>query len=294
MDLLAPFVSVIIPVYNDHSRLTICLHALEAQTYPRDRYEIIVVDNGSDKSIQPIVAQFSHSKAAAEARPGSYAARNTGISLARGDILAFTDSDCTPAPDWLEKGVKNLLSIQNGGIVGGRIDVFLKDPDRPTAVEFYDKIMYYNMRMFIEKMNFSGAGNLFTFKHVFDRVGHFDEDLKSGGDREWGQRVASFGYLLFYADDVCVTHPPRSSFEELRQREIRIAGGCEDLSRKYAIRINRYFFLSFLPPLISVIRLGQQVNTKEKIKIILIWFALKYVKAKERLRIKLRKGKSIR
>jgi len=59
----APFVSVIIPVYNDPIRLKTCLQALEEQTYPQNAYEIIVVDNGSDESIEPIVAEFSQAKA---------------------------------------------------------------------------------------------------------------------------------------------------------------------------------------------------------------------------------------
>ena len=77
-----PFVSVIIPVYNDPIRLQTCLQALEDQTYPKSSYEVIVVDNGSDESIEPIVAEFSQAKATYKAQPGSYAASNKGISLA--------------------------------------------------------------------------------------------------------------------------------------------------------------------------------------------------------------------
>ena len=54
--LSTPFVSVIIPVYNDPERLKTCLQALEEQTYPKSAYEVIVVDNGSDESIEPLVA----------------------------------------------------------------------------------------------------------------------------------------------------------------------------------------------------------------------------------------------
>lgn len=58
-----PFVSVIIPVYNDPIRLKICLQVLEKQTYPENAYEVIAVDNGSDESIEPIVAGFNQAKA---------------------------------------------------------------------------------------------------------------------------------------------------------------------------------------------------------------------------------------
>ena len=107
------FVSVIIPVYNDSARVKICLEALEKQTYPQNLYEVIVVDNASDEypAIKDVVCQFSQAIAAYESRPGSYAARNKGISLAKGDIIAFTDADCIPAKNWIEKGVANLLSV---------------------------------------------------------------------------------------------------------------------------------------------------------------------------------------
>ena len=87
------FVSVIIPVFNDAERLKICLTALEKQTYPQDYYEVIVVDNGSDENLENVVKQFTQAKLAYYPELGSYAARNHGIALAKGEILAFTDAD---------------------------------------------------------------------------------------------------------------------------------------------------------------------------------------------------------
>ncbi len=95
-----PFVSVVIPVFDDPDRLRTCLQALEHQTYPKPRYEVIVVDNGSARSVPPLVGQFGQARATYEMVPGANAARNRGISLARGEILAFTDADCVPARDW--------------------------------------------------------------------------------------------------------------------------------------------------------------------------------------------------
>src|SRR5512137_2497769 len=153
-----PFVSVIIPVYNDPVRLKTCLQVLEAQTYPKQAYEVIVVDNGSDESIAPIVAGFSQAQAASEPRQGSYAARNTGIGLAQGEILAFIDSDCLPALDWIASGVAHLLRKSNSSIVGGKVEFSFQNPAHPTAPELYDSIMHFNMKRYIEKKNFTGAG----------------------------------------------------------------------------------------------------------------------------------------
>jgi glycosyltransferase involved in cell wall biosynthesis len=288
-----PFVSVIIPVYNDAVRLKTCLQALAKQTYPQDAYEVIVVDNGSNESIAPIVAGFSQAQAAYEPRHGSYAARNTGIALARGDILAFIDSDCIPALDWIARGVANLLREPKDSIVGGKVEFIFQDPEHPTATELYDSIMHFNMKMYIAKQNFTGAGNLFTFARVFHRVGAFDSDLQSGGDYEWGQRATAFAYKLIYADDVRVAHPAISSFAQLLRKTRRVAKGLEQVNRKRHapfLRFNRDFLYSLLPPVLTVIRLGRthHMEMTTQIKIMLIWFAMQYTKIKTRWQEKLR------
>lgn len=130
-----PFVSVIIPVLDDPVRLALCLQALEDQTYAADRYEVIVVDNGSVSDLAPVVVAFAHAQLAVEPRRGSYAARNMGIGLARGEVLAFTDSDCIPQPDWLEAGVARLMGAAGCGLVGGRVAIFARDERRPSAAE---------------------------------------------------------------------------------------------------------------------------------------------------------------
>jgi len=285
-----PFVSVIIPVYNDPERLRICLQALEEQTYPKNAYEVIVVDNGSDESIEPIVAGFNQVKASSEtSQRGPCVARNKGLSLARGGVIAFTDADCIPASDWIEKGVVNLLRIPNCGIVGGRIDMFFKDPDRPTVAELYDSIMHLNQKMYIEKSDFGATANLFTYKHIFDRVGNFDRDVGMSDDKEWGQRVAAFRYPLIYADDVRVAHPAIYSFDQLHQKIKRIVRGNAKLESKNRspvfIVLNREFLTGLMPPLRTMIR--HRLNISKQIKVLLIWCVLKYIEIKEIVRIML-------
>ena len=87
-----PFVSVIVPVFNEPCRLGACLAALEAQSYAPSRYEVIVVDNGSDPPVGSLSDNFPHSALLQEPTPGSYNARNAGIGLAKGEILALLES----------------------------------------------------------------------------------------------------------------------------------------------------------------------------------------------------------
>jgi glycosyltransferase involved in cell wall biosynthesis len=94
--------SVIVPVWNGEARIGQCIEALKNQTLRADLFEIIVIDNGSTDSTVSVVARHSDVILLQEPQPGSYAARNAGLTRARGEYVAFTDSDCTPQKDWLE------------------------------------------------------------------------------------------------------------------------------------------------------------------------------------------------
>ncbi len=181
-----PFVSVVVPVYNDGARFATCLAALEEQTYPRELFEVVVVDNGSEQTVACVVERFQQARFCVEPHPGSYSARNHGLALSRSEIIAFTDSDCVPAPDWIERGVEILNGAKDCGLVAGRIEGFFDDPRRPTAVELYESVTAHAQKTFVEVGRFGATANLFTRRKVFERVGAFDANIKSGGDVEWG------------------------------------------------------------------------------------------------------------
>ncbi|HWU94372.1 MAG TPA: glycosyltransferase family A protein, partial [Sphingomonas sp.] len=101
-----------------------CLEALSRQTIPRDAYQIIVVDNGSSDSTAGIARGFAGVEVIAETRPGSYVARNLGIGRVDAPITAFTDADCTPAPDWLEQVLRAAEANPGFGVLAGKIELF--------------------------------------------------------------------------------------------------------------------------------------------------------------------------
>jgi len=226
----SPFVSVIIPVFNDEARLGVCLSALEKQTYASDRYEVVVVDNGSARPIAEVVGCFPHASVVVEWRRGSYAARNRGLALARGDVLAFTDADCVPAADWLEQGVRALLAASDCGLIAGDIHVLPKDPRAPSMVELYELTFAFRQSSYVAE-GFGATANLFTRRQVFERVGLFCDGLKSCGDREWGLRVSASGLGLRYASEARVDHPARRSWRELARKTLRVTDGMFDLAR---------------------------------------------------------------
>lgn len=222
-------ISVIIPVYNDSKRLELCLDALENQSYPRSLFEIIVVDNCSDDTVEKLAKDYPRVIFCQESEPGSYSARNKGITLAKGEILAFTDSDCIPDSQWLLHGSQVLSSAKDIGLVGGRVDFFFKDEDNPRIPELYDSLTYLQQDKAVTIHKFAATANMFTRRRVMDHVGMFDTNLKSGGDRNWGERVAAAGYNLKFISEAVVRHPARSTFSEIRKRNIRVHGGHHQL-----------------------------------------------------------------
>ena len=225
---LPPFVSVIIPVLGEAGALRLCLEALDRQSFPPEAFEVLVVDNGPSGEVRDCVAAFPRAAYLVEPTRSSYAARNRGLASARGNVLAFTDADCLPQADWIEKGAAALLREADAGLIAGRIDVFAAEPARPTAVELFEIITAFPQAAFVEKWHFGATANVFTRTDTFAKVGLFNPRLQSGGDLEWGQRVHRQGHRVAYADEVRIAHPARRTLRELRGKTVRITRGILD------------------------------------------------------------------
>ena len=276
------FVSVVVPVYNDLERLRMCLEALANQTYPGNRYEIIVVNNDPSENIEPHIVHFDNVRVICESHRGSYAARNKGILDAKGAVVAFTDSDCIPSRDWIENGVKNLLGQQNVGLVAGRIEVLVSDPENPTAIELYEQVTAFQQQKYIEKFRFGATANLFTFKHIIEEVGCFNDKLLSSGDFEWGNRVFAAGHKQIFAHDACVLHPARKTFRQRFKKRMRIIRGkYESASLGFSLRV-------FVRRLVSPVIEAEEIlckgkydkrlkGKKQKFKLVVAFFFDSYV-----------------
>jgi glycosyltransferase involved in cell wall biosynthesis len=285
------FVSVIIPVFNDSKRLELCLSALENQSYPENLYEVIVVDNGSNDNPEKIINCHKNVKLSQESRRGSYAARNKGISVAKGSIIAFTDSDCIPESDWIEMGVKNLSGIPNCGLLGGKIELFFADPSKPTGVELWESLVAFQQHKYIDIRKYAATANAFTFRSVIGKVGDFNAELLSSGDREWGNRVHSSGYKLIYSDNTIVGHPARRTLKELYSKHKRIITGHYKLNLTDS-SVKTLLAESVLP-VSSMMRLMKYSKFRQidgpinKGKVLFIFVFMRYLRVWQRLRLKL-------
>lgn len=220
-----PTVSVVVPVRDDAERLRRCLDAIGRQTLAP--LEVIVVDDGSRDDPGPVCRASPGVRLLRRPADGSYAARNRGIEVAAGRVVAFTDADCLPRPGWLEAGAA-ALSDPDVGLVGGRI-VVAPLSARPSGVELYQALEAFPQSRYVEERGFAVTANLFARRSVLTGVGMFREDLRSGGDLDLGRRARAAGHTVAYAHDAVVEHPPRSTWRALARKQVRVLEGLAEL-----------------------------------------------------------------
>jgi len=171
-----PLVSVIIPVRNDAQRLEVCLRSLSNQDYSAERYEIIVVDNGSsDHSATVAARQGATVLCYPNLRVG--ALRNRGVQEARGEILAFVDSDHELPAEWIRTGVEELQRDRNVRIVGAPC---LAPPQGTWVQRCWEKHRLRNRER--RAVPWLGAGNMFLRRADFQAAGGFAENLVAAED----------------------------------------------------------------------------------------------------------------
>ena len=213
-----PKVSIIVPHYGDPAPLDRCLTALAAQDYDRDDYEIVVADNLSPQggeAISAVVAGRARLIIATERGAGP--ARNAGVAAAQGAYLAFTDSDCIPAPDWLANGLK---ALDSNDFVGGRMIVSRETDGAKSGAEAFEQVFAFDNEDYVLNKGFTVTANLFCPRALFDRVGGFRVGVSE--DLEWCLRARDMGYRIGYAPAAVVAHPARRDWPALLTKWRRI------------------------------------------------------------------------
>lgn len=290
-----PDVTVIVPAYNNPDGLRLCIRALLDQSYPA-AVEIVIVDNGGAHSLEGLKAEYPTVIFLEEERIGSYCARNTGIARARGEVFAFTDSDCCPAPDWLQSGVRRLLREGKKSIVGGRLDVVPVNP-HPGIAELYDIAVSFPQEVSIPWRNYSVTANLLVRRSDFDLIGAFNGSLRSGGDGEWCRRAIRAGNRLVYEDDAIVRHPARTTDAEIVARLRRTEAGLRDISPSWGGCI-REVLKCLAPPVIETYMLlwgrGKTLLWHQKTRIVIYAWQVRWLRAWLRLKFQIEDSESPR
>jgi GT2 family glycosyltransferase len=225
-----PRVSVVIPTRNGGQRLPIVLGALEKQTLPRSEFEVVVVDDHSTDATAAVAEASGLARVVRAPEPlGAAGATNLGLRSAVAPVLALTDDDTVPAPDWLERGLERLANTPSG-YVAGHIELSLEDP--PTLAALLDLGRGYLDQEAYAAEGYAATANAWLRVEVLDRLGGFDERLLGQGhDRDFGERAHEAGLQVTYAPEVVVQHPARSRARDLAKVAFRLGRGYPELKR---------------------------------------------------------------
>ena len=219
-----PYVSIIIPIYNAKSTLAMCLESIQGLDYPRDKFEVIVIDNGSNDESVEIAKKFDVKLYHETTIQSSYAARNKGVKGAKGELLAFTDADCIVTQGWLKHLVKDWDDESIGCFAG---EIMPYKPE--TLIEiFSDRI---NILRQAGTLNcayrpYSQTANSGYRRKVFDKIGLFNAELVSGGDADISWRMQRETSLkIKFIPEALVYHKHRTSFRGLYKQFRRYEHG---------------------------------------------------------------------
>ncbi|MGH7557915.1 MAG: glycosyltransferase [Gemmatimonadota bacterium] len=205
-----PFLSIIIPTYSRPDQLATCLRALADQRYPCDRFEVIVVDDGSPSPLNPVVDAFrAHIELTLlrQSNAGPSLARNTGAARARGALLAFTDDDCVPDPGWLSALAGTFRSYPEALLGGQTIGVLTTNP-YATASQLLVSYVYAYYNRDPDEARFFASNNMAVPARLFLEIGGFNtvQTRAAAEDRELCDHWISLGYRLRYVPDAVIRH----------------------------------------------------------------------------------------
>jgi len=228
-------ISVIIPAYNAAATLGRCLAALSEQSRPPA--EIIVVDDGSSDDTAEL-AQRHGVRLVRQANAGPAAARNAGARAARGELLLFTDADCAPAPDWVERMAAAFADLAVAGAKGVYQTTQVEPVARFVQLEYEDK--YDRMRK-QERIDFVDTYSAAYRRDLFLRAGGFDTTFPSASveDQEFSFRLAQAGNRLVFVPDARVAHIHDRTLAEYAQRKFWIGYWKALVTRRYPSKLIR-------------------------------------------------------
>jgi glucosyl-dolichyl phosphate glucuronosyltransferase len=257
-------ISVAIPTYTRAEFLRQTLAGVVAQHFPRDHYEVLVIDNNSRDHTAAVVAGFAGTYPAPrylhEPRQGLDHARNRAIAEARGEIIVFGDDDILVQPDWLAQLAAPLLAdpARRIGAVGGEVIPVFPDGLPPWVAEWHAPLAFRPDTGPLEPRHSPMGANLAFPRWVFEQLGPFNTALDraagnyfSGGDSEMIRRIRAAGLEVWFAPAAAVEHQmpasrttfryaARHAFDSARSRVIDRAaqpGAAAYLSGRLAANV---------------------------------------------------------
>ena len=230
-----PFVSVIVPVYNGERTIGNCLKSLLSLNYPSSRIEIIIVDNNSKDNTYRIIQEFPVISLIEDKIQSSYAARNTGLKESKGEIIAFTDSDCIADKDWILKSVE-CFRDEKIGCVAGRIEGFSPSNYIEEYLIRHGYLCQDTSTLKHWFLPYAQTANAIYRREVINAIGTFEENWVSAGDSDLTWRMLLHThYTLTYCPDSLIYHVHRSTLKGLFNQRKTWGHGEVLLYKKYKV-----------------------------------------------------------
>ncbi len=238
---MTPRWSIVIPTYCRPEPLAACLKSLAELDYPRDEYEVVVVNDGGE-SPDSVAWRFSSAmslRVITQSNAGPGAARNRGASEAAGEWVAFTDDDCTPDPQWLTRFDSQMQTTPDA-MAGGRIVNILTGMRNVCSAASQSLVSYlysyYNRDP--QHARFFTSNNMAVNRMRFLDFGGFDLAFHraSAEDREFCDRWTQADRRLIYVPDAVVRHAHRLSLYQFIQQHFSYGRGALHFRQARAVR----------------------------------------------------------
>ena len=237
METILPKISVIVPIYNGEADLPDLINCLQAQTYPIEQVEYLLIDNNSSDRTPDLIKAAANINYLCENKiQSSYAARNLGIRAATGEIIAFTDADCRPQPNWLYDLILPFADSSIGIVAGEIVGLTGK-----TILEKYAESQDVLSQKYTLAHSFCPYGqtaNLAIRREIFKQVGLFRPYMTTGGDADICWRIQKeTAWKISFAPTAIVKHRHRSTLAEFQSQWRRYGRSNRYLHELYGVKL---------------------------------------------------------
>jgi cellulose synthase/poly-beta-1,6-N-acetylglucosamine synthase-like glycosyltransferase len=236
---IEPLVSIIIPTFNRSNKISRCFDSLFNQTYPKDRYEVIIINDGSKDNTEEVLKEYQKKAPCAfiwdtQENQGIAKATNSGISRSKGDFICFTGDDCIPENDWIAKLINGFNDDTRIGAVGGKV---ISYQTNTPVQQFIEDAHVLDQEAFIKK-NTLITGSAAYRKQVLMDIKGFDNFLIACVDLDISIKTQILGYKLRYVPEAIVYHDHPATAKGLFSQQYRNGKGYVQLHRKYEKKYN--------------------------------------------------------
>lgn len=250
----SPLFSIVIPTYNRPDKLEKCLTSILNLDYPKDEFEVIIVDDGSPEPLDAVVLPFKEQlnlQLIRQDNTGPAAARNRGGKSATGKFIVFTDDDCQPDASWL-RVLEASFANASDRMVGGKTINSLADNPYSSASQLIVDAVYDHYNSIPDNARFFASNNLAVPAEQFRAVGGFNAKFQTSEDRDLCDRWLANGYKMLYVPEAKIYHAHNLSLQSFWKQHFSYGRGAMRLYRARSQRetneakIEPGFYFKFL------------------------------------------------